>query len=218
MNELSDEAGDGQNRPSGAISITVHTHSSAFRGPRDAPTLAAETVPLRHPITQQRFSYSSVACGDPAPYNDVGLNFDPEYPGVENPAAVRHIIEGEVTDVQDSAGTAHLRGTLTTYLCEDGEKGDRLDSTFEGELEQQPDVAGFTGRFEITGGTGRFAGIQGAGSMHGHLTCLDRVLERERADSCAELGRYTDAVFFRSDERNPVPDEVTGGLEGRYMT
>lgn len=49
MNEFSDEAGGG------AISITVHTHSSAFRGPRDAPTLAAETVPLRHPITQQRF-------------------------------------------------------------------------------------------------------------------------------------------------------------------
>lgn len=123
-----------------------------------------------------------------------------------------------MTDVQDSAGTAHLEGSLTTYLCENGEKGDRLDSTFEGELEQQPDLAGFTGRFEITGGTGRFAGIQGTGSMHGHLTCLDRVLERERAASCAELGQYSDAVFFRSDERDPAPEEVTGGLQGRYRT
>lgn len=41
--------------------------------------------------------------------------------------------------------------------------------------------------------------------MHGHLTCQERVLERERAGSCAELGRYSDAVFFRSDQADPQP-------------
>ena len=149
---------------------------------------------------------------------DVGLRSDPGHPGIRSPAAVRHVIEAAVRGVRDDGTTARVEGGLVAHLCERGEKGDRIDFTFDGELLQQSDGARLRGAFEISGGTGRFAGIHGSGSMHGHLTCLESVLRRERAQSCADLGRCTDAVLFRSDRSDAAPGEVTGGLQGHYAT
>lgn len=203
---------------SGAISMTMHTHSSGFRGPRDVPTLMAETVPLRHPIGEQRFSYSSVACADHAPYNDVGLRFDPEHPGVRNPAAVRHLIDAAVTGVRDAGTTARVEGTLITYLCDAGERGDRIEFTFDGELQQQPDLARFREAFEITGGTGRFADIHGSvrctGTSHAWTTCFG-----ENAPRAARIWADTPTPSSsgqpgarRRDRRPPGPVRGPGGL------
>lgn len=206
-----------QDVASGAIEMTVHTHSSEYGGPGQAPLLAGDTDPLQHPISEQSFSYSSVSCADPAPFNDVALNFNPDYPGIEDPASVRHVVEGDVTDVSQSGKVGTVEGTLTTYLCENGEEGDRIDFSFDGKLVQTSDNdAQFRGRFTIEGGTGQFADMTGRGSMAGRLTCLPTILEREGAESCAELGEFSDAVFFRGEQTDPVPGDVTGGLKGSY--
>lgn len=57
-----DAPGGGKDKASGGIDMTVHTHNSVFRGPGGAPLLAGETDPLEYPISEQSFSYSSVAC------------------------------------------------------------------------------------------------------------------------------------------------------------
>lgn len=183
----------------GKFSLTVHTHSSEFRGPGGAPTLF-ETDPLSSPITEgtegEDFSYSSVSCADPAPFNDVALNFNPDYPGIEDPASVRHFVEGNVADVDKSGRTGAIEGTITTFLCEKGEEGDEIHIAYEGRFVQTSDnEARLAGTFEITGGTGRFADLAGEGRIRGSFTCLPLVLEREGAESCAELGVYSDAVF-----------------------
>lgn len=211
------EPANGQETARGGIDMTVHTHSSKYGGPGGAPLLAGDTQPLRYPISEQKFSYSSVGCEDPARFNDVALNFNPDYPGVEDPARVRHIIEGEVTDVHKNGKAGTVEGSLTTFLCENGEEGDRIRFSFSGKLLQKGDnTAQFRGRFTIEGGTGRFADMTGHGSMHGRLTCLPAILQREGADSCADLGAFSDAVFFRGPTQNPSPDQITGGLKGHY--
>lgn len=152
---------------------------------------------LTFPLSKDDFSYSSVACEDPARFNDVALSFDPDYPGIEDPAAVRHLVEGEVTDVhQDGRISGETKGTVTTFLCEDGEESDQIHIEFEGRSTQTSDnEAGFEGTFKIEGGTGRFADLEGEGSMAGSFTCLEGVLEREPAEDCADLGVFSDAVF-----------------------
>lgn len=207
----------GQDTARGGIDMTVHTHSSEYGGPGGAPLLAGETTPLQYPLGEQEFSYSSVGCENPARFNDVALNFNPDYPGIDDPARVRHIIEGEVTDVSKNGKIGTVEGELTTFLCENGEEGDEIHFSFSGRLIQQGDNnAEFRGRFTIEGGTGRFENMTGHGSMHGRLTCLPAILEREGADSCAELGEYSDAVFFRGPKNDPSPEDITGGLKGHY--
>ncbi len=215
-----ESAGGGQDKASGAIDLTVHTHSSQFGGPGGAPLLLDPTTPLAFPISEQTFSYSSVSCEDPARFNDVALEFNPDYPGIEDPAKVRHIVEGAVTDVHRNGRIADVSGTLTTFLCEGPrltEEGDEIHFSFTGRLIQKSDnVAEFRGRFTIEGGTGRFADMTGQGSMHGRLTCLPAILQREGVASCAKLGAFSDAVFFRGPTHNPDPEDITGGLKGQY--
>ena len=52
-----------------------------------------------------------------------------------------------------------------------------------------------SGRFRITGGTGRFEDLSGTGSLIGQLTCLTSTLQRNAAASCEELGGYSEAPF-----------------------
>lgn len=191
-----------QERPetgqSGGFGLTVHAHSSEFGGgPGGAPLLMSATEPLPFPISETDFSYSSVSCEDPARFNDVALEFNPDYSGIEDPASVRHIVEGTVTKADESGKKGRVEGTLTTFLCENGQEGDEIHIAFEGQFRQVSDnEARLTGTtFEITGGTGRFADLEGQGSMTGSFTCLDGVLERENAESCADLGAFSDAVF-----------------------
>lgn len=178
----------------GKISMTVHTHSSEFRGPGGAPTLFP-TDPLSFDIEEgEQFSYSSVSCEDPARFNDKALNFQPDYPGIDDPAPVRHFVEGTV--VEDSGDTGEIEGTITTFLCENGEEGDQILFEFEAEFVRTSDnqLKLVDGTFDIEGGTGRFEDIKGGGTFTGEITCLPTVLENEGAESCAELGVFSDFI------------------------
>ncbi len=178
---------------SGTFTLTVHTHSSKFRGPGGAPLLK-RTKPLSFDIREgERFSYASVECESPAPFNDVALDFNPDYPGIDDPAAVRHVVEGMV--VEDSGDTGEIEGTITTFLCDDGDEGDRILFEFEAEFRRISDNRVLlSGTFDIEGGTGRFQDITGEGEFSGELTCLPSVLQRAGASSRGDLGVFSDFV------------------------
>ncbi|MDQ4071026.1 MAG: hypothetical protein M3203_16380 [Actinomycetota bacterium] len=169
---------------SGSISLTVHTHSSQF-----TDTLFP-TSPLPFPITQTSTgTYSSIPCSEPAPFNDVALDLTPDYPGIDDPASVRHFVEVTLTPTQGNKGT--VEGEITTILCVDGEEsGDRIFFAFEGTYKQTGGELKVQGTFTITGGTGRFADITGGGTITGAITCLPF-----HNATCARLGAFADAVF-----------------------
>jgi hypothetical protein len=169
---------------SGSISLTVHAHSSQF-----TDTLFP-TSPVPFPVTEPSSgSYSSIPCSRPAPFNDTALDFTPDYPGIEDPASVRHFVEVTLTPTQGNRGT--VEGEITTILCLDGEESEnRLFISFEGTYKQTAGEVRFQGTFEITGGTGVFEDITGEGTITGALTCL-----ASREATCAQLGVLSDAVF-----------------------
>ncbi len=167
---------------SGNISLTVHAHSSQF-----TDTLFP-TSPLPFPVTEQSSgTYSSIPCSRPAPFNDTALDFTPDYPGIEDPASVRHFVEATLTPTQGNMGT--VEGEITTILCLDGEETEnQLFIAFEGTYKQTGGEVRFKGTFEITGGTGVFEDITGEGTITGAFTCLGSA-------SCAQLGVLRDAAF-----------------------
>jgi hypothetical protein len=169
---------------SGNISLTVHAHSSQF-----TDTLFP-TSPLPFPVTQKSSgTYSSIPCSQPAPFNDTALDFTPDFPGIEDPASVRHFVEVTLTPTEGNKGT--VEGEITTILCVDGEESEnQLFITFEGTYKQTGGEVRFTGTFEITGGTGVFEDIAGEGNITGAFTCLP-----SREATCARLGVLSDAVF-----------------------
>jgi hypothetical protein len=169
---------------SGNISLTVHAHSSQF-----TDTLFP-TSPLPFPVTEESSgTYSSIPCSRPAPFNDTALDFSPDYPGIDDPASVRHFVEATLTPTQGSQGT--VEGEITTILCVDGEESEnQLFIGFVGTYKQTGGEVRFTGTFEITGGTGVFEDITGEGTITGTFTCLPG-----REATCAELGVLSDAVF-----------------------
>lgn len=173
--------GDGA---SGSVSLTVHAHSSDF-----TDTLFP-TTPLPFPVTEPSTgTYSSIPCSRPAPFNDTALDFSPDYPGIDDPASVRHFIEAALTPTSRNMGT--VEGEITTILCVDGQESRHTISiAFEGTYKQTAGDVKFEGTFEITGGTGTFADITGEGTISGSFTCLP-----SREATCRELGALTDAVF-----------------------
>ena len=169
---------------SGNISLTVHAHSSQF-----TDTLFP-TSPVPFPVTEPSSgTYSSIPCSRPAPFNDTALDFTPDFPGIEDPASVRHFVEVTLTPTQGNKGT--VEGEITTILCLDGEESEnQLFITFEGTYKQTAGEVRFQGTFEIVGGTGVFEDITGEGTITGALTCL-----AGRDATCAQLGVLSDAVF-----------------------
>ncbi len=169
---------------SGNISLTVHAHSSQF-----TDTLFP-TSPLPFPVTEQSSgTYSSIPCSRPAPFNDTALDFTPDYPGIEDPASVRHFVEVTLTPTRGNKGT--VEGEITTILCVNGQESkNQLFITFVGTYKQTGGEVRFTGTFEITGGTGVFEDITGEGTITGAFTCL-----ASREATCAQLGVLSDAVF-----------------------
>lgn len=214
----SDSSRGGKDKASGGIDVTVHTHTSGLGGPGGA-ALLTDTDPLSFPVQEESFSYASVPCSKSAPFNNRALEFNPDYPGIDDPASARFITEGEVTDVSKNGKKADVEGTITMFLCEKGQEGDQIEFAYDGKLIVRSDnLAAVRGKFDIVGGTGRFEGIDGQGSLHGRLTCLERVLERVEGEpeNCAEAGMFTDAVFFRGPKDDPSPADITGGLKGHY--
>jgi hypothetical protein len=176
--------------------MSVHTHSSEFGGPSGPGTLF-ETTPLPFPPSPGSFSYSSIPCERPAPFNDAALVFEPGYPGVASPAAVRHLIRGTLVPTGRSADQGVVRGAITTILCENRvQQPDQMSFTFHGRYRLASDNQIFlTGTFRLVGGEGRFADMRGAGSLEGEITCLPPILQREGAANCADLGAFSDAIF-----------------------
>lgn len=169
---------------SGNISLTVHAHSSQY-----TDTLFA-TNPLPFPVTEPSTgTYSSIPCSQPAPFNDTALDFTPDYPGIDDPASVRHFVEAALTPTTGNKGT--VEGEITTILCLDGQESENtLSIAFAGTYKQTGGEVNFQGTFEITGGTGTFEDITGDGTITGSFTCLPG-----REATCAQLGALTDAVF-----------------------
>lgn len=193
---------------SGGFSLNVHTHSS---DDPDNPGLLFSTERLAFPITQgNTFSYSSRQCELSAPYNQVGLEFAPPYPGLDNPVPVRHRSEGTIVDGDAERGT--IEGVITTVVCETRDGGQTesehsISTAFRGHYKLiSPDEARINGSYEILGGTGTFENLTGHGSIQASLTCLGDA-------TCEELGHFTDFVA------PPPPSELDPqrpGLRGSY--
>ncbi len=221
--------GAGASKLKGDVTMTIHTHSNddpEFSG------LLFDTDRLSYNFKEgEDFSYSSRTCGGRAPFNDLGLNFTPDYPGVDtdadDTAAVRHHVEGTVTQVHGDRGT--IVGTITTVLCTTGPDGpdadtvpDAIDETtssivseFRVRFERvSNDLLAVTGRFKFspTQSTGTFEDIKGQGTLQGAFTCLG-------ANVCSNLGQagyYTDFVGYRGD-LSARPGVLQPGLVGTFQ-
>jgi hypothetical protein len=98
---------------SGQVQMTVHTHSGSG--------LVATPQRLPYNFVQgSTFTYASRLCSFSAPFNDIGLNFMPNYPGVDDDAdgtaRVRHVVTGTVTQASGPRGV--VQGTIRTILCQ----------------------------------------------------------------------------------------------------
>lgn len=181
-------------------------HTEQFGSPSGAPTLF-DTDPLAFSFEEgDTFAYSSITCDRPAPFNDDSLIFRPGYPGIESPADARYLLEGTVTDTR-SDDRGFIEGTFIIVLCEDGEESDQIVVDYQGRLMRTSDndavIRG--AQFQVVDGTGRFEDISGRGSLQGRLTCLPPVLERHDADSCEDLGAFSDAAFnLRGNFHDPT--------------
>lgn len=201
----------------GGFRMSVHSHSNP-------PTLfPVDQLPFGF-VGGDSFSYSSRACGVMAPFNDLGLNFVPDYPGVDDDAdgtaPVRHHVEGTVTGANGKTGT--VEGMITSVLCVTV-NGVRVESEntivtlFKARFRQASDnQLKITGRFELSPGksTGTFARIEGGGSIVASFTCLGH--QRDPAQpTCAQLGQYTDFVAARGD-LTKGPGDLVPGLIGHF--
>jgi hypothetical protein len=202
-------------RPPGAKgTITLEGLTLAgtqFGTPSGLPTTVA-TDPLAIPVTKgDTFTYSTITCASPfPPFNRVGLHFDPDYPGLADPASVRHDLRGTVISATPSGNHAVVKGTITSFLCEGGVRTDQIVSRFTAALRPTTDTSvvlkgggpvpttgglELRGRFHIINGTGRFADLHGNGELTGQFTCLPRTLQRNEAQSCEQLGAFSEVPF-----------------------
>ena len=204
-----DPAGAVPSEASGGFQMTVHTHSSNVE-----TLLFPDVERLAFDFSEgDTFAYSSRQCDETARFNDLGLDFSPDYPGVDDAtgtAAVRHQVTGTVTEENGDTGT--IEGTITTVLCEDGEETDDVIVTnFESRYRLvSDDELQIVGRYEISPeeSTGTFADLEGQGSIQGVFTCLGDPV-------CAELGEFTDFVGARGD-LSKGPGEIQPGLVGTF--
>ncbi len=186
-----------------------------FGTPSGQPTTVA-TDPLSIPVTAgDTFTYSTITCATSfPPWNSFGLHFAPDYPGIsEGPtdrgAPVRHELRGTVTRNRAS-GVGRIEGTITTFLCENGARTDRIVSNYKAKFWRSsatsvqlagggpvPTTGGLTfmGRYKTVSGTGRFADLESNGRMRGQFTCLPQSLTRNNKASCTALGGYSEAPF-----------------------
>jgi hypothetical protein len=214
----------GGNRPTkGAIIIEGLTLAGTQYGtPSGQPTTVA-TDPVSIPVRRgDTFTYSTITCATAfPPWNSFGLHFAPDLAGVDEGAmdkgaSVRHELSGTITKSR-SDGSGKVRGTITTYLCENGMRTDQIVSRYKAKLAPSTATSvalvgggpvpttgglGLTGKFKIVGGTGRFDDLKGHGTMTGQLTCLPQSLTRNMKASCTALGGFSEVPFQ---------------LSGRYM-
>ncbi len=196
----------------GEIRMTLHTHSN------EDPNWTGLLFPtdrLSWTVAQgEDFSYSSRTCQGNAPFNDVGLDFIPNYPGVDDDAdqraKVRHRIQGTVTHAAGDRGV--ISGRITTVLCAGAvETQHVLVSHYTVQyMRISNNALQVWGGFQLspTESTGTFRDIRGGGRMEGRFTCLS-------APSCAERGVFTDFVGHSGDP-SLGPGVLQPGLVGSY--
>jgi hypothetical protein len=203
---------DGPPVATGTITLEGLTLAGTQYGtPSGLPTTVA-TDPLSIPATVgDTFTYSTITCTSPfPPWNNVGLHFAPDYPGLADPASVRHEVQGSVVAAAPNGKRVVVDGTITSYLCESGVRTDQIVTSFHGVLAPTtassvtlagngpvPTTGGLEikGGFHIVGGTGRFADMTGGGTITGQFTCLRTTLQRNAVQTCAGLGGYSEVPF-----------------------
>lgn len=212
---------DSSKGASGGVKIQVHTHSN---DDPDWPGLLFPTDRLAYDFEEgDDFSYSSRTCAGRAPFNDLGLDFRPDYPGIDDDdgtAVVRHHAEGTVTSVKGDRGT--IEGTITSVLCvpDNGgftESEHVIVTDYRAKYRRTSDnEIQLTGRwrFDPDESTGTFEDLTGHGSLKAILTCLAHVRDPD-APTCEDRGHFTDFVGLRGDTTAP-PGETTPGLMGHY--
>lgn len=205
---------------SGELRMTMHTHSNndpVWTG------LIHPTDRLSYNFTTgEDFAYASRPCNLPAPFNEVGLNFIPNYPGVDDDAdqtaAVRHAISGTIATAGPGRGS--MRGTVVTELCRPG-PGGQVGSEhsivwhYEAQyLRTSNNVLQIYGGFQIspTESTGTFRDMTGGGTIQGRFTCLAHQ-SNPLSPSCEQLGYFTDFVGHTGDPRLG-PGQIPPGVFG----
>ncbi len=206
----------GQTAPGGArgqILMTAHTHSGG------GLLFPVDRLQYNLPVGET-YAFSSRFCSGAAPFNEVGLNFIPNYPGVDDNgdgrAPVRHGFSGRVTSSSGTSGT--IEGTLRTVLCVPGDSptgrvksGHVIVSHVTAAFQRvgQNDLR-VSGGFQIspTESTGTFRDMVGGGTFQGRFTCLS-------APNCATRGEYTDFVAHTGDP-NLGPGQIQPGVIGTF--
>jgi hypothetical protein len=215
-------AGPASAQQYGEIRMTLHTHSA---DDPDFPGLLFESDRLSWNIAQgEDFSYSSRTCVGNAPFNDLGLNFTPDYPGVDtdpdDTARVRHRVQGTVTAAAGDRGV--IEGRITTVLCvrQGGvwtESNHVIVSRFWAQYTRiSNNAVTIQGGFQIlpNESTGTFRDMQGGGRFEGRFTCLG-AQSNPSAPTCAQLGHFTDFVGHTGDP-TLGPGLLQPGLVGTY--
>ncbi|MGH9280757.1 MAG: hypothetical protein ACRD12_22035 [Acidimicrobiales bacterium] len=196
----------------GRVQMTMHTHS--------AGTLLFPIDRLAYSIpVGETFAYSSRRCTANAPFNDVGLNFIPDYPGVDSAtgfASVRYGISGVVAASNGDRGS--VQGQIRAVLCIPGdsptgrvESGNAIQMSFWASFARtDANNVHIQGGFQFlpNESTGTFRDLQGGGTIQGRFTCL--------SGSCAELGEFTDFVGSTGNP-NLGPGLLQPGLFGTWF-
>ena len=205
-------------RLNGDVSISVHTHS-------DASLLFSTNRLASNFARGAEFRYSSRTCAASAPFNEIGLDFDPNYPGIDSAtgvAAVRHLAEGRIISVTRGGAKGTIMGTITSVVCvtRNGARvssDDALVMNYSARFRRTSDNELYLkGRFWFspTRSTGKFEDITGRGSLEAQLTCLGHA-RNPSAPSCERLGHFTDFVGLRGNTAAP-PGQTTPGLIGHF--
>jgi hypothetical protein len=206
----------GKNAAKGTIVVEGLTLAGTQFGTPSGQSTTVATDPLSTPVTKgDAFTYSTITCASAfPPWNSFGLHFEPDYPGVDEGgtdqgASVRHEFRGTVTKAT-AGGSGKIRGTITTFLCENGARTDQIVSRYKARISPTsttsvplvgggpvPTTGGLAidGKFKLVDGTGRFEDLKGKGRLTGQFTCLPQSLMRNNAASCTALGGYSEAPF-----------------------
>lgn len=206
----------GQDKVNGGFEMTVHSHST-----RPETLQFPDVKRLKTDFVEgDTFQYSSRVCEANARFNNVGLDFTPDYPGVDDnaggKASVRHKVEGTITKQNPDGTTGKLEGTITSVLC-DGvgptsvPTGNAIVTNFKAKYSvASNDALQIIGRFKISPdeSTGTFTDLKGRGSIEGVFTCLG-------ATVCSDIGEYTDFVSARGD-LTKGPGQLEPGLIGTF--
>ncbi len=211
-------AGPASAQASGEVRMTLHTHSNPDP---NWTGLMFPTDRLSWQVVQgEDFSYSSRLCSGSAPFNDLGVNFIPNYPGIDETgtgtAKVRHRIQGTVTHAAGDRGV--ISGRITTVVCAgDVPSPHTLVSYYTVQYQRISNNAlqvwgGF--EFSPTESTGTFRDIRGGGRMEGRFTCLGHQ-SNPANPSCSQLGYFTDFVGHTGDP-TLGPGQLQPGLVGSF--